>query len=117
MRAEKLGRRAREAGVDWRDLREVIAKVREELNEVEDALAAGSAGDAAAELGDALLALANAPRFVDASAEDVLRGASTKFAERFRRVEDLARSRGVRLSDLDDAQIDDLWREVKRSIQ
>src|SRR5277367_4972099 len=55
VRAEKLGRRAREAGVDWRDLRAVIAKVREELDEVEAAIDSGSAVDTAGEIGDAML--------------------------------------------------------------
>jgi ATP diphosphatase len=117
VRAEKLGRRAREAGVDWRDLRAVIAKVREELDEVEAAIDSGSAADTAGEIGDALLALANAPRFLDASAEDVLRAASAKFVKRFQRLEDLARSRSINLREIDDAQIDDLWREAKRSLQ
>jgi len=117
VRAEKLGRRAREAGVDWRDLRAVIAKVREELDEVEAALDSGSAADTVGEIGDAMLALANAPRFLDASAEDVLRAASAKFVARFRCLEDLARSRSLNLREIDNAQINDLWLEAKRSLQ
>jgi ATP diphosphatase len=72
MRAEKLGSRARQAGMDWADIHAVLAKVREELEEVEGALARNDTDDAAAELGDMLLALANAPRFIGHNAEDTL---------------------------------------------
>jgi tetrapyrrole methylase family protein/MazG family protein len=114
VRAEKLGKRARDAGLDWRDIGGVIAKVREELDEAELALNAGCGREALEELGDALLALANAPRFLGESAEDSLRSACDKFVGRFERVEKLAASRGVELSSLSDQEIDTLWREAKR---
>jgi ATP diphosphatase len=115
MLAEKIGKRARAAGVDWASVSDVIRKVREELDEVESALAAGLEDEAAAEFGDALLALANAPRFVGAEAEAVLRAATAKFIGRFRRLEEIARHRLLNLSDLDERQIDDLWREAKQA--
>ena len=73
VRAEKLGERARAVGMDWKDLRAVLAKVREEVDETLAALDAGE-NDAviAEELGDCLLALANAPRFVGWSVEETL---------------------------------------------
>jgi ATP diphosphatase len=57
MRAEKLGKRARQAGMDWTDIHAVLAKVREEMDEVEGALARNDPDAAAEELGDMLLAL------------------------------------------------------------
>jgi MazG family protein len=114
MRAEKLGERARRAGMDWRDVGGVLAKVREELDEAEAALARGDTDAAASELGDMLLALGNAPRFLNRSAEETLRRACDKFIARFEQVETLAAARGLDLRTLTDNAIDELWREAKK---
>jgi len=113
IRAEKLGVRARAEGVDWPDIHSVIAKVREELTEVEDALARDDPEAAAGELGDAMLALTNAPRFIHHSAEETLRRACDKFVARFVEVEKLAASRNLKLGELPPDQIDQLWNEAK----
>ncbi|MBF6559725.1 MAG: nucleoside triphosphate pyrophosphohydrolase [Candidatus Binataceae bacterium] len=113
MRAEKLGSRARQAGMDWRDIHDVLAKVREEMDEVEGALASNDPDAAAAELGDMLLALANAPRFVGHNAEETLRRACDKFTGRFAIVERIAGARGLELAAMSPAAIDALWQEAK----
>ena len=61
MRAEKLGEQARRAGMDWANIREVLAKAREEIGEIEHALDRGDNAGAAEEIGDLMLAAANAP--------------------------------------------------------
>ncbi len=114
MRAEKLGEKARRAGMDWGDIGGVLAKVREELDEVEEALARGDKAAAAGELGDMMLAIANAPRFIGHNAEETLRRACDKFVARFDEVDRLASSRGVDLKDLSAAEIELLWQEAKR---
>jgi MazG family protein len=117
MRAEKLGLRARLAGMDWHDIHAVLAKVREEMDEVEGALARDDPAEAAGELGDMLLALANAPRFLERSAEEVLRQACDKFSSRFREVERLAAERGLALTKLAPAALEELWQAAKLSDQ
>ncbi|HEY6418998.1 MAG TPA: nucleoside triphosphate pyrophosphohydrolase [Candidatus Binataceae bacterium] len=114
MRAEKLGEKARRAGMDWADIRGVLAKVREELDEVEEALARGDQAAAAGELGDMMLALANAPRFIGHNAEETLRRACEKFVSRFDEVDRLATSRGIELKNLSAAEVESLWQEAKR---
>ncbi|HYB90770.1 MAG TPA: nucleoside triphosphate pyrophosphohydrolase [Candidatus Binataceae bacterium] len=114
MRAEKLGERARQAGMDWADAREVLAKVREELGEIEQALERGDVADAAEELGDAMLALANAPRFLGRNAEETLRRGCEKFIARFERVERIAAERGIDLKNLAPADVEALWQEAKK---
>lgn len=114
MRAEKLGQRARIAGMDWGDARAVLAKVREELEEAEQALEHRDGEAAAAEVGDMMLALANVPRFLGHKAEETLRRACDKFVERFARVELLVTQRGVNLRELGPEQIEMLWQEAKR---
>jgi MazG family protein len=114
MRAEKLGEKARRAGMDWTDLREVLAKAREEIDEVEHALDRGDTDAAAEEIGDLMLAIANAPRFIARDAEQTLRAACDKFVARFDHVAQLANSRGLDLKVMEPAEIEALWNEAKQ---
>src|SRR5208282_5109905 len=81
--SRKLGENARRTGMDWANIREVLAKAREELDEVEQALDRNDTAHAAEELGDLMLAIANAPRFIGKDAEQTLRAACDKFVARF----------------------------------
>ncbi len=114
MRAEKLGEKARRRGMDWSNVREVLAKVREELDEAEAALAQGDTDALASELGDMMLALANAPRFIGHNAEETLRRACDKFVGRFEAVERLATSRGLDMKTMSPSDLEALWQEAKR---
>jgi MazG family protein len=113
MRAEKLGEKARRRGMDWADASEVIEKIREELGEIEKALAEGNQDAAAEEAGDMMLAMANLPRFLGRDAEQTLRRACDKFVARFAQVERLASSRGLDLKRLAPGEIEALWQEAK----
>ncbi len=113
MRAEKLGEKARSAGMDWGNIREVLAKVREEIQEIEHALDRGDTAGAAEEIGDLMLAVANAPRFLGMDAEQTLRAACDKFVARFDEVARMAASRGLDLKSMTPAKIDSLWNEAK----
>lgn len=115
MRAEKLGEKARRLGMDWADAREVLAKVREELEEAEDALARGDLAMLSEELGDLMLAAANVPRFIGANAEEVLRRACDKFIARFANVERIAAERGLDLKAIPPDEIESLWQEAKKT--
>jgi MazG family protein len=113
MRAERLGERAREAGMDWPDIHAVLGKVREELDEVESALERNDEKAAAEELGDMMLALANAPRFLKHDAEETLRRAIDKFIGRFEMVEQIAAERKLDLRALGAEEVEALWQESK----
>jgi len=115
MRAEKLGEKARRKGMDWQNIGEVLKKVREELDEAEAALADGDHDALASELGDMMLALANAPRFIGHNAEETLRRACDKFVDRFEGVERLAASRNLDLKQMSPSDLESLWQEAKRS--
>ncbi len=114
MRAQKLGARARQAGMDWVDIHDVLAKVREEMDELEGALARDDCDEAASELGDMLLALANAPRFLGHDAEETLRRSCDKFIRRFAIVERIASERGFDLTRMTSAELETLWQQAKR---
>ncbi|SDN24324.1 nucleoside triphosphate pyrophosphohydrolase [Vreelandella arcis] len=86
-RAAKLSKRAARVGFDWPDTRGVLAKIREELDEVEEALAAGDQQHAQEEVGDLLFAVTNLARTMGANPEQSLRATNSKFERRFRYVE------------------------------
>ena len=86
-RALKLQEKAGKVGFDWNDPRAVLAKLREEIDEVEAELDAGDAARVAGEVGDLLFAVANLARHLDVDPEAALRGANAKFERRFAHIE------------------------------
>lgn len=113
VRAERLGDKASAVGFDWPSAADVRQKVREELQELDDALASENSAEVQEELGDLLFSLAQLARKHSIHPEDALRSASNKFERRFKAVETLARKKGFVLDDLDAAALDALWEEVK----
>ena len=113
-RALKLQQKAGQVGFDWNDARTVLDKIREEADEVEEALD-GNASDEERldEIGDLLFAVANLARHVKADPEVALRRANAKFERRFRFIEaELARQgRTTAQSDLE--EMDALWDAAK----
>ena len=93
----------------------VLDKVSEEIAEARAALARNDRDHAAEEIGDAMLALANTPRFIGHDAETTLRRACDKFIARFKAVERAAAARNLDLAQLDPQEIESLWQEAKRS--
>ena len=94
-RALKLQAKAGKVGFDWNDPLAVLAKIREEADEIERELAAGDRATAAAEVGDLLFALVNLARHLDADPEAVLRATNSKFERRFAAIERALADRGT----------------------
>ena len=112
MRAEKLQKRAARVGFDWPDHDGPAAKVREEMEELDEASGVAHRTE---EAGDLLFAAVNLVRSYGVAPEDALRAANAKFERRFRAMEDLAAQRGVQFALLDLAQQEMLWIDVKAS--
>jgi nucleoside triphosphate diphosphatase len=111
LRAAKMQTRAARTGFDWPEARPVIAKLAEEIAELEAELDAGADPERIEdEMGDILFAAANLARKLGLDPEAALRRATAKFERRFRAVEALAAERGI-AGDLD--ALDALWLEVK----
>ncbi len=111
LRAGKIARRAARTGFDWPDARAVIPKIAEEIAEIEAELNSGAdAARVEEEMGDLLFAAVNLARKLEVEPETALRRATAKFERRFRRVEALARERGV---GRDIEALEALWQEVK----
>ncbi len=112
MRAEKVQKRAARVGFDWSELPPVIAKVREELAEVEAAI--GDPDKVEDEIGDLLFAVVNLARKLKTDGEVALQRATDKFTYRFRGIEALATERGLKLGAMKLTELDELWDEIKR---
>jgi MazG family protein len=100
-RAAKVQRRAAGVGFDWRTKSAALAKVREELDELESA----GPDEVDAELGDVLFAIAALARRLNVDPESALRRATTRFGERFDRMTAAARDEGVDLSTLPEEEL------------
>jgi ATP diphosphatase len=112
-RAMDLQRKASSVGFDWNDPREVLRKIREEADEIEQALDRGDKKELAEETGDLLFALVNLARHVDANPEMALRGANAKFERRFGYIERTLAAKGRSLESATLEEMDALWDEAK----
>ena len=113
MRAQKVQKKASKVGFDWGAAAPVIAKVREELAEVEAAIEAKQTDPLEDEIGDLLFSVVNLARKLTIDAEVALHRATNKFIARFHAVEALARERSLALEKLTLAELDLLWDEIK----
>jgi ATP diphosphatase len=113
LRAERLTEKASRIGFDWPDLDGVRAKLAEELEELDRALASKDPRAVEHELGDVLFSLANLARFTATPAEDALRAANVRFTRRFHVVEEGLRARGVPFGTATLAEMDALWQQAK----
>ena len=112
-RALKLQNKAGGVGFDWNDPRAVLAKIREEANEIEAELDNPDKAEAAAEVGDLLFAVVNLVRHLGADPEDILRQANLKFERRFGSIERALAARGKTPKEATLAEMDALWDAAK----
>jgi ATP diphosphatase len=112
-RALKLQNKAGQVGFDWNDPRAVLAKIREEADEIEAALDAQDEAHAATEVGDLLFAVVNLARHLQADPEGILRATNRKFERRFASIERALAAQGKRPQDATLAEMDALWDAAK----
>src|SRR5580698_6542859 len=106
-RAQKVQVKAAQIGFDWHEAEGALAKVREELHEIESA----PENRLQEEAGDLLFAVVNFARKKELEAEQLLNQATVKFGARFHRMERLAEDRGLEFGSLTLSQMDLLWEE------
>ena len=112
-RALKLQGKAGKVGFDWNDPRAVLAKIREEADEIERELGAGDRATAGAEVGDLLFAVVNLARHLDVDPEAMLRATNQKFERRFAAIERALADRGKSPQAASLEEMDELWNEAK----
>jgi nucleoside triphosphate diphosphatase len=112
-RAVKLQAKAATVGFDWKDVRLVIEKLREETDEIEAALDTGDSTAIMEEIGDLLFTVANLARHVKADPEAAIRQADTKFERRFRFIEETLARNGLTPGDTALEEMEALWNDAK----
>jgi len=112
--AYRMTQKAAGVGFDWPDAPSVLAKVREELGELEESLRGGGKEEIREEVGDLLFAVANLARHLRIDPEAALASGNLKFRRRFAAVEAGLRAAGKKLGEATLDEMDALWNEAKR---
>jgi MazG family protein len=115
-RAQKLGKRAGTVGFDWPDRQGVRDKIREELDELEEAVGSRSVTSIEEEFGDLLFAVVNLARHLNVDPEKALTSANYKFERRFRDMESAVRKDGKVLNGQSLESLDKEWRAAKNRV-
>lgn len=108
--SQEVQDRAARVGFDWREDRDVVDKLVEEVDEFKQAV---TNGERESEFGDLLFTLANIARRWGIDLESALRRANDRFYRRFAGMEQLCMQRGLDFTNLTFAEQNQLWEEVK----
>ncbi|MFB5190481.1 nucleoside triphosphate pyrophosphohydrolase [Alicyclobacillus fastidiosus] len=116
--AAEIQKAAAKVGFDWKQVKDVLEKIKEEMTELEEELRAGDDTDAAdEELGDLLFACVNLSRFRKKDAEVLLMRATRKFVDRFNLVESAVRESGRDWDSFSLDELDEFWGNAKIELQ
>ncbi len=113
LRAFRVQEKAAGVGFDWENVQDVLNKVKEEIEELQTALAQGQQDKVVEEFGDLLFALVNLGRFWRISPEEALRGTVEKFMRRFNYIETELKAQGRDIHKSSLQEMDRLWEEAK----
>lgn len=113
MRAQKVGKRAMRAGMDFRNAEDAIACIQNEKAELDAAVAEGDAKHIEDELGDLLFSCVNAARHLGVDAEQALKNSTEKFIKRFAMTEELTKADNIDMKTLPIEELDIYWEKTK----
>ena len=111
--SQRMQEKAATVGFDWPQTDEIVAKLREELAELHEAMSSGSADRVRDEMGDVFFTLVNLARRLGVNAEAALRSANGKFRARFASMERFAGGGATALAGRSLDDLDALWRRAK----
>lgn len=113
VKAYRIQEKAANVGFDWEQPADVWTKVREEADEVSEAIASGRHEDIEAEMGDLLFSVINAARLYKVNPENALERTNRKFIARFNHIEAEAARDGRHIRDLSLDEMEQLWQQAK----
>ena len=116
MRAQKVGKRAMRAGMDFRTAQNAIDCIANEKAELDAAVANGDKKNIEEELGDLLFSCVNAARHLGVDAELALKASTEKFINRFSVTEELTKAEGLNMKELPIEELDLYWDKAKSII-
>ena len=113
-RAEKIQKKASRAGFDWDTTEDVLPKLQEEIDEIEESIRNDDITEIEMEIGDLLFSVVNLCRFLNVQSEEALRKSTRKFADRFQRMETTLERTNKTFKDYDLSTLDQIWEQVKQ---
>lgn len=116
MRAQKVGKRAMRAGMDFSCAEDAIACINAEKNELDKAVADGDKANIEEEIGDLLFSCVNAARHLGVDAELALKASTDKFIRRFSVTEELTAADNIDMKSLSIKELDVYWEKAKQII-
>jgi len=117
VKATRLQEKAGKVGFEWDHPEQVWDKVKEEMEELQEAISLKDPAKIEEEYGDLAFSLVNYARFLQIDAENALEKANRKFIGRFTRMEELALSKGRSLADMTLEEMDGIWETIKKQNQ
>ena len=117
LRAAKLQKKAAKVGFDWPEETGVLAKIHEELQELETAVNEQDHAAVSEEMGDLLFSMVNLARFRNIDPEVLMASANAKFESRFEEMERVLRSSGISLDAATPGQMDTAWETAKQTLR
>jgi XTP/dITP diphosphohydrolase len=114
VKAMRLQEKAKQVGFEWENKDQVWEKVKEEENELMEAIASGNTSHIEDELGDVFFSLINFARFLQVDAEQALERTNKKFIDRFTKMEAAAMDVGKPLQDMTLEEMDSIWNHIKK---
>lgn len=114
VKATRIQEKARGIGFDWEKTEHVWEKVNEELEELKVEVAKNDLQKTEAEFGDLLFSMINLARFLKVDPESALERTNKKFIKRFNHIEETAIQNGTTISDMNLAQMEEIWEEAKK---
>lgn len=117
MRAQKVGKRAMRANMDFSGLDEVAESLRSEWAELDEAISSGDKEKMSEELGDLLFSCVNMARHLGLDAEQALTDSTDKFIRRFEKTEELVSFDSFDMKELTSEQLFEYWKRAKKSFK
>lgn len=114
IKAYRMQQKASQVGFDWENTNQVIDKIKEELDELQEAIASKNSKHIEEEFGDLLFSMVNLSRYLDIDPENSLEKTNQKFKTRFLYIEERANEMNLSLSDLSLEQMEKWWQEAKQ---
>jgi MazG family protein len=113
IKALRIQDKSKQVGFEWDTTAQVQAKVKEELDELQEAMEENNQDHIEEEFGDVLFSLVNLARFLNVDPELALERTNRKFIDRFNKMEIIAEENGKSLLDMNLEEMDALWNFVK----
>lgn len=114
VKAMRLQEKAKQVGFEWENTGQVWEKVREEEEELRQAISEGNSRQVEEEFGDLMFSLVNLARFLTVDAENALEITNKKFINRFTQMEEKAMASGKDLKGMTLQEMDAIWNQIKR---